>query len=97
VDAFIELFHSMGSLDEIIADPVNAKLPTEPSTRYAVCTALGRLATKKNFAPIVTYAERLPREAQILVVHDATTRDEALKNTATYGKWAVANQDVLMQ
>ena len=46
---------------------------------------------------IIEYAERLPRESQIMVVTDATRRDESLKNTAAYGAWAVSNQDVLMQ
>jgi hypothetical protein len=55
------------------------------------------MATKKTFPAIVEYAQRLPRESQILVVHDATLRDAKLKNTATYGQWAVANQDLVIQ
>jgi len=97
LDAFIDLYRSLGSLDDIIADPANAKLPEETSTRYAVCTGLARLATRKTFPAIVQYAERLPRESQILVVHDATTRDDTLKNTAVYGQWAVKNQDLTIQ
>lgn len=97
LDGFIDLYHSIGSLEDIIKDPANAKVPTEPSIRYAVCTGLARLATKQTMPAIIKYAERLPREPQILVVHDATTRDEALKNTAAYGKWAVANQDMTIQ
>jgi hypothetical protein len=97
LDAFVELYHSLGSLDEIIAHPKEAQIPTEPSLRYAVCTGLGRLATRKTFPAIITYAKRLPRESQILVVHDATMRDESLKNTPAYGQWAVENQDLTMQ
>jgi hypothetical protein len=97
LDGFIELYKSMGSLEDIIASPADAKLPTEASTRYAVCTGLARLATRKTMPAIIQYAERLPRESQILVIHDATTRDESLKNTAAYGKWAVANQDLVIQ
>jgi dynein-related subfamily AAA family protein len=97
LDGFIELYKSMGSLEDIIQNPADAKLPTEASTRYAVCTGLARLATRKTMPAIIQYAERLPRESQILVIHDATTRDESLKNTAAYGKWAVANQDLVIQ
>jgi len=96
-DGFIDLYRSIGSLDDIVADPANAKVPTEPSIRFATCTGLARIATKKNFAAVVQYAKRLPRESQILVVHDATTRDATLKNTATYGSWAVENQDLMIQ
>jgi len=97
LDAFIDLYHSIGSLDAIIKDPKGANVPTEPSLRYAVCTGLARMATKKTFPNIVTFAKRLPRESQILLVTDATQRDEDLKNTAVYGEWAVANQDITIQ
>lgn len=96
-DGFIRLYHSLGTLDDIIRDPENAKLPTEASERFAVCTGLGRLATRKNFPQIMKYAARLAREPQMLVVHDATVRDESLKQTAAYSKWAVDNSDLIMQ
>jgi len=96
-DAFIDLYRSIGSLDAMIKDPNGAKVPTEPSLRYAICTGLARMATKKNFANIITFAKRLNRESQILLVSDATQRDEDLKNTAVYGEWAVANQDITIQ
>jgi MoxR-like ATPase len=97
LDGFIELYRSLGSLDDIAADPDNANIPTEPSVRFAVCTGLGRLANRKNFANIIRYAQRLPRESEILVVTDATGRDKTLKNTACYAEWAVRNQDVTIQ
>jgi hypothetical protein len=96
-DGFIELYRSFGSLEDIIADPKGAPVPTEPSARYAVCTGVARLANRKNLPAIIEYAKRLPRENQILVVHDATTRDPSLKETTAYGKWAVDNQDIILQ
>jgi AAA domain (dynein-related subfamily) len=97
LDGFIELYRNMGSLADIIKDPAGAKLPTDPSARYAVCTGLARMAKPENIAAIFAYAERLPKESQILVIHDATTREPKLKNTTTYGKWAVANADLIIQ
>jgi AAA domain (dynein-related subfamily) len=97
LEAFIELYRSMGSLADIIKNPAGAKLPTDPSARYAVCTGLARMAKPENIAAIFAYAERLPKESQILVIHDATTREPKLKNTATYGRWAVANADLIIQ
>jgi len=96
-DGFIELYRSLGSLDDIVADPDGATVPTEPSCRYAVCTGLGRIATRKNFPNIIRYAKRLNRESEILVVTDATGRDATLKNTPAYGSWAVDNQDLTIQ
>lgn len=97
MDGFIELYRSIGSLEDIIKDPAGAKLPTEPSIRFAICTGLARLATRQTFPAILEFAERLPRESQILVVTDATDRNPKLKETAQYGKWAVANQDIVIQ
>jgi MoxR-like ATPase len=96
-DAFIDLYRTIGTLDGIVADPDGSPIPTEPSIRFATCTGLARIATRKTLPNIIKYAERLPREPQILVVIDATDRDESLKNTAAYGAWAVKNQDVLLQ
>jgi MoxR-like ATPase len=97
LDGFIELYRGLGSLEDIVASPDTAPVPTEASARYAVCTGLGRLATRKTLPNIIKYAKRLPRESQILVVHDATTRDEKLKETTAYGAWAVENQDIILQ
>ena len=97
LDGFIELYRSLGSLDDIVADPDGATVPTEPSCRYAVCTGLGRIATRKNFPAIIRYAKRLNRESEVLVVTDATGRDATLKNTACYGQWAVDNADLTIQ
>lgn len=97
LNGFIELYQSLGSLDDIVANPTTAKVPTEMSQLYAVCTGLGRLATRKNFSQIMKYCVRLDRERQMLLIHDATVRDAKLKETAAYSAWAVENQDLILQ
>jgi len=96
-DAFIDLYRSIGDLQDIVKNPATAKLPENASTRYAVSTGIARMATKANIDNVVVYAKRLPRESQILVIHDATLRDQSLKNTKAYGAWAVENQDLVIQ
>jgi hypothetical protein len=95
LEGFVQLFRSLGQLDDILADPKKARIPTEPSERYAVCTGLGRIVKKPTMPNLITYAKRLPREFQILAVTDATRRDESLKNTAAYGQWAAENLDII--
>ena len=97
IDGFIKLYQSLGSLEDIIEHPETAKLPVEASERYAVATGLARLATRKNFARIMKYANRLDDERATLLVHDATMRDPKLKETTEYGAWAVKNQHLVMQ
>jgi hypothetical protein len=96
-EGFLRLYESLGSLEDIVANPETAKIPTEPSVKYAVCTGLARLAKRANFAAIMTYAARLDGEGQVLLAHDATMRDPKLKETAAYSAWAVANQHVTIQ
>jgi MoxR-like ATPase len=97
LDGFIELYRSLGSLDDIIKNPTTAPVPTEPSMRFAVSTGLARMAKRDNFANVMTYAKRLPRESQMLLVTDATERDAKLKETQAYGEWAVTNQHLTLQ
>jgi dynein-related subfamily AAA family protein len=97
LNGFIELYQSLGSLEDIVASPKTARVPTQASQLYAVATGLGRLADRKNFPAIMTYCERLDAERQMLLVHDATVREPKLKETAAYSAWAVKHQDLLMQ
>jgi ATPase family associated with various cellular activities (AAA) len=97
IDGYIKLYQSLGSLEDIIENPTTAKVPTEASERYAVCTGLARLATRKNFKQVLKYADRLSGEPKMLLMHDATLLHPELKETAEYSAWTVANQDLIMQ
>jgi hypothetical protein len=97
LEGFLRLYRSLGSLEDIIRDPAGAKVPVEASEKWAVCTGLARLATRKNFDQITKYAGRLGTEQQVLLMHDATARDASLKDTAGYSAWAVTNSHVIMQ
>jgi len=98
IDGFLRLYHSLGTLEDIVANPETAKLPSpQNGEKYAVCVGLARLADRKNFKQIMKYALRLDGEGQTLIVHDATMRDAKLKETTEYGAWAVKNQGAIMQ
>ena len=97
-DGFIDLYRSIGTLENIAKDPDSAPLPSDPSVRYATMTGLARITDRKNFANVIKYAKRLNhRESEILVVHDATLLQPKLKETSAYGDWAVNNQDLTIQ
>lgn len=95
IDGFLRLYASLGTLDDIVRDPENAKVPTEPSELFAVATGLARLAKRSNFKQIMKYGERLDSERQTLLIHDATMRDVTLKETTEYSKWAVKNPHIM--
>jgi MoxR-like ATPase len=97
IDGFIRLYHSLGSLEDILIHPDTAQVPVEPSQRYAVCTGLARMATRANFSKIMIYNNRLDGEGQAVLMHDATMREPKLKETAAYSTWAVNNQHLTIQ
>jgi MoxR-like ATPase len=97
LNGFIQLFRSLGDLDDIIKHPKQAKVPTEASELYAVCTGLARMSTRANWRNVMTYGKRLRSEHQTLLIHDATLRDGSLKETTEYSEWAVANQSAILQ
>ena len=98
-EGFIELFKALPSLESIIADPLNAKLPHDAATAYAISAALSRKATRGNFAAIVDYAQRIgaaiSREFETVAVLEAVKRDASLKESGAYTAWAVRNADSL--
>jgi len=98
IEGFLRLYHSLGTLEDIVANPDTAKLPSpQGGEKYAVCVGLARLATRKNFKQIAKYAARLDGEGQTLLMHDAVMRDAKLKDTTEYGAWAIKNQSVVLQ
>jgi hypothetical protein len=104
LEGFIKLYRSLGTLDGILANPDKANIPIkqdEADVRYAVCTGLARIVTKKTMPALIKYAERFGKETsqdlEVLMVTDATRRDPELCNVAAYGDWAVRNASILMQ
>jgi hypothetical protein len=92
---FIRLFEQLPTLDGIIKAPQDAPVSDDPAVGYAVASGLARKATTKNFAAIVTYAERMQQEWGVACVKDATRRDPALQDTEAFGRWAGAHADAL--
>lgn len=92
---FLKVFLTIPRLSDIIADPTGTKVPTDPATMYAVTAAIARKADRSTFAPILTYAARLPKEFEILAAVDATRRDSSLTQTSAFVSWASRNAEVL--
>lgn len=96
MEAFVSMYQHYQALPDILANPKTAPVPTQPDVKYAIAVALSRIAERKNFANVITYAERLPDDIGTFCVLDAVARDESLANTSAYGKWAVAHKHVLL-
>ncbi len=91
---WMQVWKAMPSIDRILVDPHNARVPDEPSARYAVASALVRRATEKNFARILEYSARLPKEFDVMIFRDALQHCPDLESTKAATEWAIQNSDV---
>lgn len=91
---FLDIYENLPDFDLIISKPKTAPVPTELSALYAISTALGRNAVRENFDAVMTYAQRLGREYEIVTGIDATRRDAFLTKTKAYQEFVKRNKDV---
>src|SRR5262245_3848286 len=93
--SFAQMYRNLPSIDDILARPNQAPVPTDVATRYAAASALAARAEAANFDRVLTYLKRLPREFMVFSVRDATTRDPDLTETPAFAAFAVENADLL--
>jgi hypothetical protein len=93
--AFLRLYRQLPSIDEIFLNPERAPVPIEPSTQYAVATAIGRFTTDQSISRALKYLDRLPVEFKILAIRDAVVRDPALTHTPEFITFGVQHAEVI--
>lgn len=87
--AFKRYLDRIPDADKVISDPKSAEVPDYATAQGLgiLCVLIGvlsRKATEKNFARILTYAERIPAEFSIFLVKLCTARSSELTETADY-------------
>ena len=92
---FLRMFRELPNIDAILLNPSGEPVPDSPAAQYAVASALAHRASDTNFDRICLYLDRMPTEFRVLSVRDATLRDQKIKYTAGYTKWAIQNHHVL--
>jgi hypothetical protein len=56
-EAFVRIYDAVrGLIDEVLASPGTAKVPTDAAGLYAVSSAIARVTDRKTFPNILTYA-----------------------------------------
>jgi len=86
---------ALPKLSEIIADPLNAKLPENRGTQFFVTGLLEANLNTGNAAAIVAYVERLNKEFQLLTLRKAAMRDPMIVMIPEVKAWTAANSDDL--
>lgn len=91
---FLDIYEKLPDFDDIVKKPRTTPVPDEVSALYAIATAMGRNADKRNFDNLMIYAQRMSREYETVVCIDATKRDPALTNTKAYQEFVKRHKDV---
>jgi hypothetical protein len=94
--AFLELFKDLPNIDQIILNPANAPIPTQPGTRFAVSGMIAAKMTDQTILPLCEYLKRLPAEISVSCMKDATTRKPEIMQTRAFIQWTSDNNEVFM-
>ncbi len=96
-EGFVRTFKQLPRLDDILKNPTGTPLPSEPSARFAVTTALARKVTADTFGNAIIYMDRMPREFTVTFVMDACAiHGDVVTQTKAFIGWSVRNQDILI-
>ena len=98
--SFLRVYQDLPSLDGILLEPTNAKVPTTIGARWAVSTGLVKRASKENLGRIVTYLKRLStsagtRDFEVMTMKDIIKARHDATQCAAFGEWAAKNEDVM--
>lgn len=95
--AFLDHIKDLPDIDDIVARPDQAPVPSKISAQYALVTMMASNTTPKNFGAMLKYVARFgSQEMEVLYARDAGNAVTALRATPEYRDWAVRNADVVL-
>ena len=93
---FLKVWDQLPTLEEIMADPKQAKCPNDLSAGWAAGQMCIHYAKAGNINELWTYTERLPREVQVSMAKSLLERSgSALLNSPALIKWIHANKALI--
>lgn len=94
--AFRDLAPKLPSVEEVLMDPKNARLPeNNPSAQFLITDMMADQANRNTFDALVEYAKRLPPEMQAKFVKDSMKRNPETASTPAFVQWGVKFAEVL--
>ena len=89
---FMKMYDSVPDMDDLIANPDAADVPSDPAVLYAICAALSVRASKSNVGNVIRYLSRIPqKEFAAFALKDAVNRDGSIKQVEAFRKWVMAD------
>jgi hypothetical protein len=81
-NSFIEIQKDIITYDEILAAPSSCRIPSEPSTQWALVGMMVKQAVAGDIAKLMRFVERLSIEFQVIFVKDLNKKDKSLFRTS---------------
>lgn len=93
--SWIKLRHETPSLEEILADPDECRMPDKPDAKMMVCYELAHRIEPKIAGKIIKYITRMPKEFSVTFGKAAIRRDHTLINHSAVQPWVAKNASLL--
>jgi hypothetical protein len=95
--AFRTTYLNLPNAKEILQDPENAELPSEPGTLYALSSAIAYAVDDSTADNFVTLADMLPIEYAAVMIKTTQYQFPAIKKNKKFGAWAMKHPEMFMQ
>lgn len=89
--AFTQIYRDLPTIQEITTNPLNARVPTEPSAKFAVSDLVYNHLTVATAPTLLPYLERLDIEFQILVLREFFNNNIQAAGDPVFAPWLVKN------
>ena len=88
---FCRIYADLPTIDQIVKDPVNIKMPAEPSILFALSGSLSNHSTPDKMDKLMQFIERMPIEFQVVTLREVVRRKVEMMQVPAIQKW-VATQ-----
>ena len=90
---FLRTYREMPDPAEVLLDPMGCEVPEKTNVLYALCGALARRAESANAEKVIMFAQRMPKEFEVLLVSDCIKQHgKEFTDNALFKKWACNNE-----
>lgn len=94
--AYLKVYMTLPSVNQIILDPVNTPVPAEISGKYAISGAIAEKLTPATINPLLTYLQRIGKELTVSSLKNAAIKNPVICSTREFITWASSNSDLFL-
>jgi hypothetical protein len=84
---FCKIYNDLPTPAQIILNPKEIRVPTEPSILFALTGSIAHNANQDNFSKLMEFVQRLPVEFQVVTMRETIRRNKAMMSHAAVQKW----------